>query len=1196
MIFRGDNNYPPFEFNNRSGEPIGFNVDLLNALARVTNLNIRIVLGPWDEVYHQLENDSIDGLTGMYRSEGRTQNFLFSTPHSKVSYIALTRPQLHIQSLDDLKDRTVLVQDNDIMHQLLRERRLTHKIRTYQYPKQALQHFVAGEGDAVLISRLHAYFYMQEFHLANFANFNIPGKAYKYCFAVSKNNPDLLARLNEGMYLLHQTGRYDEIYSKWFGNELTESFPGFLPTWWKWLALGLVGFVLIFLAWNRLLTYKVNQKTRQLKKELVSRNQIEKQLRHVVNRLGIVQNSAALGIWEYNFEKETLFWDEGMFRLYEREAGTFSVSYNDWLTCIHPDDRTLFRSRLKQCCESKTDFSHNFRIITPSGTEKHVRVFANITYENSQAIKAVGVNLDITEQQKNALQQEVLYAISQAAVISENLFMFIDIIRRELARITDTTNFFIGLVEEPSGKLYLPYMKDEVAVFEYFPTQKSISNYVISRGIPTLLYGSEIEALVQEGTVERAGGSAKVWCGVPLKIESRVIGIIVLQNYKSADAINMGHVRLLEYIAPQLSLHIRRRQIQDALVQSEEKFRTYVENSPVAIVISNWKGQFKYANPTASRLLDYSADQLLNKPLQEILDTESYDEIRNLLHELKKKHRVTREITLKSSHGKKVYVLADFLKISDNEVMVYVTDISRRKGYEEALKHTTAQLQEAQVIARMGSFEWDIGSRDFSFPDHVCNIFGMDADQQNISFFSLIEMIHPDDRDEIEKALNGAVYNHQPFDLECRIFRPDTGEPRVIVLRGQPTENPEKATYTGIIQDISEQKEWELELIKAKEQAEESDRLKSAFLANMSHEIRTPMNSIIGFSQVLPDAADKNELLRYTNIINANGEHLLKLIDDIIDMSKIEAGLMKIDKSRCNLPELVDSCKNQFLEHAKVRNDQIRLIVKSPVTLMNPLILTDQTKLRQILTNLIFNALKFTKNGFIEIGFERAAHDQLRFWVKDTGRGIPAAQLATIFDRFMQVTDTQHSGSTGSGLGLALCKSFVNLLGGEITVESQMGKGSVFSFTIPYQPAAPAIPVAKDQKINSPVPEGFTILVAEDDNDNFLFIENLFKGKNFRLLHASNGKEAVEICRNNTNINLVLMDLQMPVLNGLEATQQIKILRKELPVIAQTAYALDGDRDKALAAGCDEYISKPLKISELMAKIEKVTRWINKPA
>ncbi|MFW5705737.1 MAG: hybrid sensor histidine kinase/response regulator, partial [Bacteroidota bacterium] len=318
------------------------------------------------------------------------------------------------------------------------------------------------------------------------------------------------------------------------------------------------------------------------------------------------------------------------------------------------------------------------------------------------------------------------------------------------------------------------------------------------------------------------------------------------------------------------------------------------------------------------------------------------------------------------------------------------------------------------------------------------------------------------------------------------------------------------------------------------------------------------------------------------------GDHLLKLIDDIIDMSKLEAGLMQLEKSPCVIRDLAESSKNQFLEHSKIKHNNIRLLLKIPDKHPNTVILTDQTKLRQILTNLIYNAIKFTDKGHVEISYEFPDARLVRFCVSDTGRGIPSEKISTIFDRFMQASDSSHSASTGAGLGLALCKSYVSLLGGEIGVESSPGNGSRFCFTIPYNPAEEI-----DQEIVAPhLPRIFekhlTILIAEDDTDNYLFLENVLKGNNFKLLHAVNGKEAVKLCRFNHDISLVLMDLHMPVTDGLEATKEIKTFKKNLPVIAQTAFALDGDRQKALDAGCDDYISKPIKINELLEKIYRV--------
>ncbi len=393
-------------------------------------------------------------------------------------------------------------------------------------------------------------------------------------------------------------------------------------------------------------------------------------------------------------------------------------------------------------------------------------------------------------------------------------------------------------------------------------------------------------------------------------------------------------------------------------------------------------------------------------------------------------------------------------------------------------------------------------------------------------------------------------------------------------------------------------KKSNIELAKAKEKAVEADRLKSVFLANMSHEIRTPMNGIIGFVDLLNKPALSAEKRKeFLDIISNNCDVLLNLIDDIIDIAKIEANQIGIKVVECNLDILLFELF-AFYEDAKTRKKKkhIELRLKKAEGVPENTILTDPDRLRQVLSNLISNALKFTESGFIEFGYNflprqcREKNSQtIQFFVKDTGIGLSDEQMALIFDRFTQADDSTTKKISGAGLGLAISKGLVELLGGKIWVESTPGKGSSFYFTLPYKPSGETIKYTPG-KIETKEKYDWddkVILIAEDEDTGYKFIEEALQETNAQLLHAKNGKQAVELCKLNKNIDLILMDIQLPELDGYMATQQIKQFRKELPVIAQTAYALSDEREKCLKAGCVDYLAKPYIASKLLAMISK---------
>jgi len=411
--------------------------------------------------------------------------------------------------------------------------------------------------------------------------------------------------------------------------------------------------------------------------------------------------------------------------------------------------------------------------------------------------------------------------------------------------------------------------------------------------------------------------------------------------------------------------------------------------------------------------------------------------------------------------------------------------------------------------------------------------------------------------------------------------------------------NSKIAGRRGIIIDITERVNYIRSLQQETSKAKTSDELKSSFLANMSHEIRTPMNSIIGFSNLLAsEQVPETQKKDFTHYIQTSSEILLNLVDDIIDIAKIEAGELKIIKKECNLTALGTELLTTSTEARKKFNKQhiqLRFIKDD----LNPDIClkTDPFRLRQILINLINNAIKFTEKGSVEFGYSIKDDTVIEFYVKDTGPGLSREELDMIFERFKRAKRSDEKNIVGTGLGLAIAKNLVQLLGGEMWVDSSAGIGTTFLFTLPY--LRPTILPSEDANTYHAAEsynwQGKKILIVEDDPNSFKFLTELLKKTRIEILHASNGKAAVDVVKNDSAIDIVLMDIQLPVMDGLEATRLIKGINQHLPVIAQTAYAMAGDKDKMKFAGCDDYISKPLSSRQLQAVIHHFLFVAKKP-
>jgi len=784
IYFKGNYDYPPYQLLDEELNPTGFSIDILRAIEKTMGLNIEIELTSWNKARYELEDGKIDGLAAMSYSQERNKLVNFSTPYIYYTHAIFVRKDSDIKSLEDIRNKQVIVVKGDIMHDYL----LSNNISKYLIPvknyQTALRLLSVGEYDCAIINKLQGQFAINEFKLTNLNPVGTPIQPSEMCFAVNRDNVDLLTQINDGLQIIKSTGEYDVIYDKWFGIYEKADIQTQVI---KIIALILIPFLLIILSiliWSWSLKKKVGLKTAELQKELIERKNTEKQLIHEKSLLNSMINSI-------------------------------------------PD--LIFYKNKKNVYIGCNDAFCNFNNMKPD------------------------------------------------QIIGKN-------------------------------------------DFEIFPANEAI-------------------------------------------------------NYSETD-------------------------------------KTVIQNKK-NIQIESWET---------------------------------------------------------NSNGDK-YLLST-LKVP--------------------------------------------------FTDNQGNALGI----------------------------------------------------------------------VGICHDITDRFKHEIDLEKAKDKAEESDRLKSSFLANMSHEIRTPMNAIIGFSDLLVDSdTDYDEREELVTHINNNCNTLLHLIDDIIDLAKIEANELSIYKKEANIKDVLNELYNTLSETKKKLNKQnIEIQIDNKFLKNNFVLYTDPIRFKQIMINLINNALKYTEKGFVQIGYELLEESNtVEFFIKDTGIGIPKNKHKEIFDRFNKIETNNSRLYRGTGLGLTITQNLVERLGGKIRLESEINVGSTFYFTLPLKKDENSVYI--DQKEVSINPNDSwvnkTILIVEDEESNFRFLEMLFKNKGLNLIHAENGVEAIEICKGHQKLDLILMDIKMPGMNGLDATKQIKNLKTNLPIIAQSAYAMQNDEKISIEAGCDDYISKPIRKEKLFALINK---------
>jgi len=538
-------------------------------------------------------------------------------------------------------------------------------------------------------------------------------------------------------------------------------------------------------------------------------------------------------------------------------------------------------------------------------------------------------------------------------------------------------------------------------------------------------------------------------------------------------------------------------------------------------------------------------------------------------------------------------------------------DITKETESIGLLKDSEERFALAVKASNAGIWDWKfLESDELWISDRLYEILGYEPGEVEPRFSNWKSWIHPEDAERVLTVLKDYLENDVTYQIEFRIrkkngeyawifnraesVRDDKGRP--IRIAGSVSDRTQRKKGEFLIQEKTKEIESQniklnqanRELLKTKEKAEESDRLKSAFLANMSHEIRTPMNGILGFSRLLKEPGlSGDEQNNYIKIIESAGERMLNILNDIISISKIESGERSITYRETNIYNQVDFVLN--LLNPEAENKNIRLSKDKQFSDADLIIKTDGEKLFAILTNLVKNAIKYTHCGEIVIGYYKKGAF-LEFFVKDSGIGIAEDRQDVIFERFIQADVQNIMAKQGAGLGLAISKAFIDMLGGKIWLESEEGIGSTFYFTIPYQIGTEDFEVL--EKVIIPSIEEIDIkkiktLIAEDDKISAMLISKEMEKYSAEILKAGTGLEAVELFHKNPDIDLVLMDIQMPVMNGYVATQQIRKTDKNVIIIAQSAFALSGDKDKALIAGCNDYITKPINRIELITLLQK---------
>ncbi len=855
---------------------------------------------------------------------------------------------------------------------------------------------------------------------------------------------------------------------------------------------------------------------------------------------------------------------------------------------IPQESRKIVKDNIKERLEGFLEpRCYEMDFVDSTGIRRTFEVNSSPILNNGEIISFFSSAKDITDKKRQEHINKILYNITNAIIETIDLKDFIQVLHNELNKIVDATNFFIAFYDEKSGMLSAPFVSDEADKDNIWPAEKSLTGIVVRENKSLLLKTDDINNIYKTGKAEVIGRLAACWLGVALHAKGKVIGAFVVQSYTNENAYNIEDLKILEYISQQISIAIQRKRDEQQLNISQQTYQNILDSITEAVYILDENGVFLEVNKTAEKMYGYSHDFFIGKT-PEFVSAPGKNDLEKVAIALNKAYNgepqflefwglkkdgsiFPKEVNCSSGNffGKKV-------------IISVARDITEKFKAKDELKRTQEQYFQLVENAVDAIFHGNAEGKFIGVNPRACEMTGFSKEE-------LLNMT-------MNQLFTAEEVNQKPlrYDLliqgqivrtERRLTKKDGS---LLPIEMNTKMMPDK-TYQSFFRDFSERKQMEEELIKAKEKAEENEKLKSAFLANMSHEIRTPMNGIIGFAKLLKKASITPEQKdKYVDIINTSGGHLLNLINDIIDISKIDAKQLVINETDININKLINELYSIYYSQL-ILNSKTKIQLKSSTCLADAkaFIISDEIRLTQILNNLLNNATKFTEKGIIEFGYT-IKDNEIIFYVKDSGIGISEEKQQVIFERFRQGDGNIEKIYGGTGLGLAISKACVELLGGKIWLNSTSYDGTTFYFSIPYKVSITNVVIDKLVQVNENGFENYTILIVEDDLINLMYLKELFEPYHINILEVNTGKEAVLMVKNNPKIDIILMDIQLPEMDGYEATKHIKLINSNIPVIIQTAYAFESDKQKSISAGCDGYISKPIDAEKLFDLIRRV--------
>ncbi len=886
------------------------------------------------------------------------------------------------------------------------------------------------------------------------------------------------------------------------------------------------------------------------------------------------------------------------------------------INIVHPEYLRNTLRKLKRILKGESNSSFETVFVSKQGKSIYLEGSVTCRYENNIPTAFRCILYDVTDTIRAEKAQQLYYRISSLVTESNNLDNLYRNIHGELSKVVDAENFYITLYNAETNYLHFPYYVDEVIFGDFRITQRRVGKGLIEYGLfhqkPLILFEDDINRLIENGEVEIYNTPPKVWMGVPLKIENRITGFISLRSYKSRNTFNEKDLELLDFISGQIAIAIERKQFEDKLSKQTARLNAIFESGSHLMWSVNRKLLLTSFN---NNYADFIGSQYSIRPIPNV----NIDKVRSKMTADENQWAWNRRY-LSAFQGKLQYfeistsnkkkqlstwweVYLNPIYSSDGsieEVSAIAHDITKKKNAEIALRESEEKFRDIFESFQDVYYRSDLEGNITMISPSIEEILGYTQEEvigKRTEVF-LGDILKT--KNSFQRLLKNGFLKNFEADL---ITKSGKTIQFILNIRLIYNENNKPVEIEGVARDITAIKKYAEELIMAKELAEKSLKVKESFLANMSHEIRTPMNGIIGMIDLLADTDLEKKQTDYVQTVKRSSETLLNILNDILDLSKIEAGKMTLNMSPLSIEGTIEKLYDLFAQQASAKNNKISYKLQTGVP---KYIIGDETRLLQVLSNFTSNAIKFTEDGkiLIYVSLLRGTGNiiKLKVEVVDTGIGIDKEKHNMLFENFSQLDNSSSKSYGGTGLGLSISKALVKMMNGEVGVDSTAGRGSTFWFTFETEATTvspSSLPIGENTfksgnqfGINKPY-----ILLTDDNSINQKVASEILIKSGCLVETASSGEEAIKKIKEKylkndaKKFDLIFMDIQMPDMDGLETTQLLKSLKFNNlpPIIAMTAYAMKEDRERFMQAGMDDYLPKPIKANLL---VQKVKEWM----